>query len=111
MFNCPGTTPHSLGDGTFVNPGLDNFGNSGINTYRGPRFFSTVFGLTKAFTVWENVAVKFRMDAFNAFNHITAGLPGGSIEGGGAIGGEGGGCGSGNDCGPRQLEFSLHAQF
>jgi outer membrane receptor protein involved in Fe transport len=102
---------HSLGDGTFSNPGLDNFGNAGINTYRGPRFFGTDLGLTKAFTLWENVAVKFRMDAFNAFNHITAGNPGGNIESIGSIGGEGGGCGQGNDCGPRQLEFSLHAQF
>jgi hypothetical protein len=102
---------HSLGDGTFVNPGLDTFGNSGLNTYRGPRFFSTDLGLTKAFTIFESVAVKFRMDAFNAFNHITAGNPGGNIESIGSIGGEGGGCGQGNDCGPRQLEFSLHVQF
>jgi hypothetical protein len=51
------------------------------------------------------------MDAFNAFNHITAGNPGGNIESVGSIGGEGGGCGSGNDCGPRQLEFSLRTQF
>ena len=102
---------HSLGDGTFVNPGLDTVGNSGLNSYRGPRFFATDLALTKAFTLWENVAVKFRMDAFNAFNHITAGNPGGNIESIGSIGGEGGGCGQGNDCGPRQLEFSLHAQF
>ena len=102
---------HALGDGTFVNPGLDHFGSVGINSYRGPRFFGTDLGLTKAFTVWENVAVKFRMDAFNAFNHITAGNPGGNIESIGSIGGEGGGCGQGNDCGPRQLEFSLHVQF
>jgi outer membrane receptor protein involved in Fe transport len=102
---------HSLGDGTFVNPGLDTFGNSGINTYRGPRFFSDDMALTKAFTIWEKVAVNFRMDAFNVFNHITAGNPGGNIESIGSIGGEGGGCGSGNDCGPRQLEFSLHLQF
>jgi hypothetical protein len=111
MFNSPGQTPHSLGDGTFVNPGLDTFGNSGINTYRGPRFFSDDMALTKAFTIWEKVAVNFRMDAFNVFNHITAGNPNGNIENGGSIGGEGGGCGSGNDCGPRQLEFSLHLQF
>jgi hypothetical protein len=102
---------HSLGDGTFINPGLDNFGNSGINTYRGPRFFSTDMALTKSFTLWESVVTKFRMDAFNAFNHITAGNPGGNIESIGSIGGEGGGCGQGNDCGPRQLEFSLHIQF
>ena len=67
--------------------------------------------LTKAFTTWENVATKFRIDAFNAFNHITAGNPGGNVESVGSIGGEGGGCGQGNDCGPRQLEFSLHIQF
>jgi Carboxypeptidase regulatory-like domain/TonB dependent receptor len=102
---------HSLGDGTFVNPGLDNFGNVGTNSYRGPKFFGTDLALTKAFSIWENVAVKFRMDAFNAFNHITAGNPGGNIENGNSIGGEGGGCGQGNDCGPRQLEFSLHLQF
>jgi outer membrane receptor protein involved in Fe transport len=111
MFNCLGIPPHSLGDGTFVNPGLDNFGNSGINTYLGPRFFSTDLALTKSFSIWESVQTKFRMDAFNAFNHITAGNPNGNIESGGAIGGEGGGCGQGNDCGPRQLEFSLRVQF
>jgi hypothetical protein len=99
------------GTGIFTNPGLDHFGNAGINTYRGPRFFGTDLGLTKAFTIWENVAVKFRMDAFNAFNHITAGNPGGNVESTGSINGEGGGCGPGNECGPRQLEFSLHAQF
>ncbi len=104
---------HSLGDGTFVSPGLDNFGNAGINTYRGPRFFSDDMAITKGFDVWESVAVKFRMDAFNVFNHITAGNPGGNIESGGAIGGQGGGCGpsNGNICGARQLEFSLRVQF
>jgi len=111
MFNGACGTTHKLGDGTFVNPGLDNFGNSGINTYTGPRFFSTDMALTKSFTLWESVVTKFRMDAFNAFNHITAGLPNGNIESGGSIGGEGGGCGQGSDCGPRQLEFSLHVQF
>ena len=99
------------GTGIFSNPGLDHFGNAGLNTYRGPTFFSTDAAITKAFTVWENVAVKFRMDAFNVFNHITAGNPGGNIESVGSIGGEGGGCGQGNDCGPRQLEFSLRVQF
>jgi hypothetical protein len=99
------------GTGIFSNPGLDTYGNAGLNTYRGPTFFSTDLAITKAFTIWENVATKFRMDAFNAFNNITAGNPGGNIESTGTINGEGGGCGPGNDCGPRQLEFSLHAQF
>jgi len=101
----------TLGGGIFSNPGLDNFGNAGLNTYRGPTFFSTDMAVTKAFAIWEKVDVKFRMDAFNAFNHITAGNPGGNIESIGTITGEGGGCGPGNDCGPRQLEFSLRVQF
>ena len=69
--------------------------------------------ITKAFDVWESTDVKFRMDAFNVFNHITAGNPGGNIESGGGINGQGGGCGpsNGNVCGARQLEFSLHVQF
>jgi hypothetical protein len=96
---------HALGDGLFVNPGLDNVGNVGLNTYRGPHFFGTDLGLTKAFTIHENIVTKFRFDAFNAFNHINAGNPGGNIENGGAIsslapGGT-----------PRQLEFSLRVQF
>jgi hypothetical protein len=101
----------SAGNTALSNPGLDTFGNAGLNTFRGPRFFSDDLALTKAFTIHENIAVKFRMDAYNVFNHITAGNPGGNVEGPGSINGEGGGCGPGNDCGPRQLEFSLHAQF
>ena len=99
------------GTGVFTNPGLDTYGNAGLNTYRGPSFFSTDMAVTKAFAIRESIAMKFRMDAFNAFNHITAGNPGGNIESTGTIAGEGGGCGPGNDCGPRQLEFSLRVQF
>jgi hypothetical protein len=102
---------HSLGDGIFSDPGLDNYGNAGLNTYRGPTFFGDDMAITKTFTIHENIVAKFRMDAFNAFNHITAGNPGGNIESVGTINGEGGGCGPGNDCGPRQLEFSARIQF
>jgi len=110
FFNC--TSVHSLGDGYFSNPGLDHIGNAGINTYRGPSLITDDAGLAKTFTVWEQVAVKFRMDAFNVFNHINAGNPGGNIESKGSIGGEAPGCSSGaGTCGPRQMEFSLRVQF
>jgi len=65
--------------------------------------------LTKAFSIWESVETKFRMDAYNVFNHINAGNPGGNISSGG-IGGEAAGC-VGSTCGPRQVEFSLRVQF
>ena len=36
--------------------------------------------VTKAFTIRESIVTKFRVDAFNAFNHINPGNPGGGIE-------------------------------
>jgi hypothetical protein len=93
------------GTGLFKNPGLDNIGNVGYNSMRGPGFFNEDLGITKAFTIHENIVTKFRMDAFNAWNHITAGNPSGGIESTGTITAEGqGGV-------PRQLEFSLRVQF
>jgi hypothetical protein len=113
-------TAQSRTGGVFSWPGLDRIGNEGQNNYRGPKFFTSDLGLTKAFTVWENVAVKFRMDAYNAFNHINAGNPGNGDAFGsastptgspvGVINGEANGC-VGSTCGPRQMEFSLRVQF
>jgi hypothetical protein len=102
---------HALGDGTFVNPGLDNYGNVGLNTYRGPRFFGSDMATSKTVTIHESVAVKFRFDAFNVFNHIVAGNPSGNIESVGTVNAGGQGYGQSQDFGPRQLEFSLRAQF
>jgi hypothetical protein len=61
--------------------------------------------ITKAFTIRENIAAKFRMDAFNGFNHINAGNPDGNIFNTGHITGQAPGPG------PRQLEFSARIQF
>src|ERR1039458_6236440 len=51
--------------GVFSFPGLDKIGNAGANTYFGPKFFNDDLALTKAFTIHENIATSFRMDAFN----------------------------------------------
>jgi hypothetical protein len=96
----------------FSYPGLDVIGNGGANNYSGPSFFSSDMAITKAFTIWESVVAKFRMDAFNVFNHINAGNPNNDdIFGTGIIQGEAAGCVPNGNCGPRQLEFSLHVQF
>lgn len=107
--------------GVFSFPGLDVIGNAGANTYWGPSFFSEDAAISKTFNIWENVTTVFRMDAFNVFNHITAGNPNngdvfvstGTATGQAAnnINGEAAGCFPGGDCGPRQLEFSLRVQF
>lgn len=97
--------PQTIGNGIFTDPGPGHFGNSGRNTYIGPSFYNVDLAFTKAFTIHENIAFKFRMDAFNAFNHINAGNPGGYVGSTGTINGEAAGGA------PRQLEFSLRAQF
>jgi hypothetical protein len=100
--------------GIFSFPGLDKIGDAGANTYFGPKFFNADMAITKAFTVWESVALKFRMDAFNAFNHINAGGPNGDVLGGtNAQAGDPAGqiTGMAPAGQPRQLEFSLRVQF
>jgi hypothetical protein len=105
----PGITPIT---GVFTCPGLDTFGNVGQNTGVGPRFFGTDMAITKQFPLWkERVSGRFRMDAFNIFNHIAAGNPSGNIESTGTITSGGQGYGQSQDFGPRQLEFSLRVEF
>ena len=92
-------------------------GNAGNNNYFGPNFFNADLALTKTFAIHENVAVKFRFDAFNGFNHISSGNPSntdifssGPIDQNSGNGGNGYG-GMANGAQPRQLEFSLRVQF
>jgi hypothetical protein len=66
---------------------------------------------SKTVTIHESVAVKFRFDAFNVFNHIVSGNPSGNIESVGTINAGGQGYGQSQDFGPRQLEFSLRVEF
>lgn len=90
----------------FSYPGLDVIGNAGGNTYFGPALWNDDMALTKSFAVWESVVTNFRMDAFNAFNHINAANPNNNdIFGTGPINGMAPGTS------PRQLEFSLRVQF
>ena len=90
----------------FSYPGLDKIGNAGANDYFGPKFFNDDLALTKAFTIHENIATNFRMDAFNAFNHINPGNPNnGDVFGTGPISGQAPGANT------RYLEFSLRVQF
>ena len=68
-------------------PANCQFGNSGRNSVRGPRYVNSDIYITKTFPVREGIT--FRLDAqmFNAFNHpnfalpseVQAGVPGSSI--------------------------------
>jgi outer membrane receptor protein involved in Fe transport len=99
--------PQTLGS-VFTAPGLDQIGTIGRNSVFGPHFFNTDISVQKNFPIKERVALQFRMDAFNAFNHINFGLPGGNIEQSGSITSGPGVDGTAN---PRQLQFVVRVQF
>jgi hypothetical protein len=46
------------------------------NNLRGPRYSNLDLGVAKHFPVRENMAVEFRADAYNLFNHVNFDLPG-----------------------------------
>ena len=99
--------PVTLGS-TFTQPGLDQIGNSGRNSFFGPHFFNTDLALQKNFTIKEKYIAQLRVDGYNAFNHINWGTPNGNITQGGSIGG---GVGVNGYTNPRQLQFSARFQF
>jgi Carboxypeptidase regulatory-like domain len=97
--------------GNFSAPGLDQIGNTGRNTKFGPTFFDTDLAVQKNFPIHERLFAQFRIDAYNAFNHINAGNPNGNastvnIDQGPqyvtseAVGGR-----------PRQLQLAVRFQF
>jgi hypothetical protein len=97
----------------FTCSGLDSIGDGGRNNSWGPRFFNADMSISKAVSFRERYEVKFRMDAFNAFNHINFGNPNGTIDSGSAGSITGGPFpqGTGGTTNPRQLQFTLHLQF
>jgi len=94
----------------FSASGLDQIGSAGRDDVFGPHVFTADMSLQKTIPIWESVTLKFRMDAYNVFNHINAGNPGGSVDQ----------SGSGNitagpfingSTNPRQLQFSFRIDF
>ncbi len=85
------------------------------NILRGPGFFNVDLGLGKTFPIYEDkVNLKFRCDAFNAFNHPNFGLPNVDITQSSGIpfGTIGATVGSpGSDLASRVLQGSLRLEF
>ena len=109
----PGTnatyfTPKTLG-GVFTDPGLDNIGNTGRNSVFGPHLFNSDISLIKNIALYERYQLQFRMDAFNAFNHINYGTPNGTVDSTNA--GQVTGGPYPNGANPRQLQFTARVQF
>ncbi|HZL55686.1 MAG TPA: hypothetical protein VFC21_01310, partial [Bryobacteraceae bacterium] len=81
--NCTGLNPilpdpnHDfyLNIAAFSNPLVGTYGNCGRNNFRGPRRVNLDFSMIKDIHVTETQAVQFRMEMFNAPNHVESGGP------------------------------------
>ncbi|QNI37971.1 TonB-dependent receptor [Edaphobacter albus] len=71
-----GSVRNSCIDATaYVNPAAGTFGNLHRNDIYGPGAANTNFSLFKTFPIREPMALQFRVEAFNLFNHPNPGNP------------------------------------
>lgn len=59
----------------FLVPADNSFGNFGINTLHGPRFYQQDLSLAKNVQFNERFNLNLRVEAFNVWNHANLGLP------------------------------------
>ncbi|MEJ7615394.1 MAG: hypothetical protein WKF30_00135 [Pyrinomonadaceae bacterium] len=59
----------------FAKPAPGQNGTLGRNTYRGPRYVTFDFALSRSFTVKAEKQLQLRLEAFNAFNNVNLFLP------------------------------------
>jgi outer membrane receptor protein involved in Fe transport len=110
--NLPGGRPlHAkltewFNTAAFVPNAIGTFGNTGINTLRGPRFTDIDFAVTKATHITERQSVLFRAEFFNLFNHPNFGTPQSNLAAGSLFGVINSSVGT-----PRNIEFSLRYSF
>lgn len=105
--------------GGFADPGLNNVGDYGFDSARGPNYFGADAALSKDFRLTERVKLQFRMDAYNVFNHPVLGFSsfqGGSgtcidCSGNGRITDIESDASPGSPQGMRQLQFGLRLDF
>lgn len=94
-------------NGPWQRPGAGQIGNVGRNSFRGPSFFQSDIALAKVIALTEGTSLRFRVDAFNAFNKVNLANPNPCVDcdGGGSIGSLAQGAMQ------RALQFSLKFEF
>jgi Carboxypeptidase regulatory-like domain/TonB dependent receptor len=75
-----GASPAPVSAGPWGQPGCDQFGNVGFNTFRGPLFFNADAAIFKDFAFTERFKMQFQFQAFNLFNHVNLDLPNTTVD-------------------------------
>lgn len=64
----------------FTKNALGTFGDAPRNLMRNPNYFNVDAGLQRTFPIGERLRFKFRLEAFNATNHVHLGQPGSNVS-------------------------------
>ncbi|HET9321884.1 MAG TPA: TonB-dependent receptor [Bryobacteraceae bacterium] len=75
-----GGNRYFLADAFQVNDVLGTFGNSSRRFFHGPGIINTDFGVAKRVPITESLALEFRAEFFNIFNHTQFNNPSGNIS-------------------------------
>ena len=86
-------------------PAIGTYGNMGVGSLRGPRFWDWSQTVSRKFQIIEGQQVEFRVEAFNVTNSLRLGNPNVTLSGGqfGRI--------TSSNGGPRILQFALKYVF
>ncbi|HJW99269.1 MAG TPA: TonB-dependent receptor, partial [Terriglobales bacterium] len=95
--------------GPWQRPGVGTFGNVGLNSFYGPRFFNADAALSKRLRITERVNAQFRAELFNAFNDVNLGQPNGNVDS--KTAGQITSIASGNLAQMRRWQFGLRVEF
>jgi len=95
--------------GPWQRPGVGSFGNVGLNSFYGPRFFNADASLSKRLRFTERVNGQFRAELFNVFNDVNAGLPNGNVDS--KTAGQITGLAAGSLAQMRRWQFGLRVEF
>lgn len=87
-------------------PALGTFGNSGIGTERGPKFFNADVSVNKSFAIREGHSLNFRTEFYNLANMTMFNPPARAINAPGTFG-----LISGQSNNPRNIQFALKYRF
>ena len=66
--------------GPWRRPAIGTFGNATRNSQRGPSFWNSDLSLFKSFQFTEKLKGQFRVESFNALNHINLDLPDACVD-------------------------------
>jgi hypothetical protein len=78
--DADGNNRYFLANAFAVNTVLGTFGNSNQRFFHGPGFLNTDLGAAKRIPITESMAIEFRAEFFNVFNHTQFSNPSGNIS-------------------------------